>query len=76
MNTMNELYARPQPVEDAALSSGQLRDLDEIRSAYAQVRAPVCKDSAAALDELCGHRTYNVQGGTPAQRDAHLSSAT
>ena len=56
INTMNELYARPQPVEDAALSSGQCRSLDEIRSAYAQLRAPVCKDSAAALDELCGHR--------------------
>ena len=56
IDTLNELYARPQPVEDAALSSGQLRALDEIRGAYAQVRAPVCKDPAAALDELCGHR--------------------
>ena len=35
ISTLNELYARPQPVEDAALSSGQRRDLDEIRSAYA-----------------------------------------
>lgn len=57
VETLNELYIKPQPEGgSAALSAGQASALESIHGVYAPVRPPSCTDSAAAFTALCGNR--------------------